>query len=121
MLLVGGVVVVALWLLLLLLRQSWFYCFRLRCSGRIVRSGFLLLLFCLFLILIRQCKSSGILLGGYLLLMVTSASCCRAVVGVSCFFASDSKERLVWNDWYSVGAVAGLGVFIAVGICSCFR
>jgi len=51
------------WLLLLFLRQNWFCCFQLKCSGRIIRNGFLLLLFRLFSIRIRQCKSSGILEG----------------------------------------------------------
>ena len=52
--------------------------------------------------------------------MVANVSCCRAVEGVSCFFTSDSKESLLWNDWYSVGAV-GHKDSTSVGICSCFR
>jgi len=39
--------------------------------------------------------------------MVAIASFCSAMVGVSCFFTSDSRERLVWYDWYSVGTVVG--------------
>ena len=53
--------------------------------------------------------------------MVANASCCRAMAGVSCFFTFDSNESLVWNDWYSVGAVFGHKGSISVGICNCFR
>jgi hypothetical protein len=52
--------------------------------------------------------------------MVTSASCCRAMGGISCF-VSASRESWVWNDWYSVGAVVGHMGSTSVGICSCFR
>ena len=44
-----------------------------------------------------------------------------AVEGVSCFFTSDSKESLVWNDWYSIAAVFGHKGSNSVVICSCFR
>jgi hypothetical protein len=53
--------------------------------------------------------------------MVANASSCRAVAGVSCFFTSDSKESLVWNDWYSVGVVDGHMVSTSVDIYSWFR
>ena len=53
--------------------------------------------------------------------MVANASCCRAAVGVSCFFISDSKERLVCNDWYSVGGVVGHMGSTLVVICNCSK
>ena len=48
--------------------------------------------------------------------MVANASCFRAMVGVSCFFTSDSRESLVCNDWYSIGAVVGHMGSTSVGI-----
>ena len=39
-------------------------------------------------------------------------------MGVSCFFTTDSKESLVWNDWYSIGVVIGHKGSTLVGICS---
>ena len=101
--------------------QSWFCCFQLVCNRKTVRSRFLLPLFHLFLIVICQCISSGILPGGYLLLMVASASCCSAVVGISFFFTPYNRERLVWNDWYSVGAIVGHMCSALVGISNCWR